>query len=169
MNPSFLLILLLFLPASYSQTIALSEQQIAMEKLSFLIGKWEGRGISYDDKGNTSSYFDTEKVWFDVQNSLLIIQANGFKDDQPFYGIHTVIYYDINKQHYWYNPYTATGARAFECHLDEQVFKCYIADKTFRLTFQLTEKGQWNEFGERLVNGSWQKTFETVLGRANDT
>ena len=142
-----------------------SVQQSRIRALSFLVGSWAGEGKSYDDNGNTSSYFDTENVWFDVDDSLLIIQANGFRDEKPFYGIHTVVYYDESAEHYWYNPYTAKGARAFSCNLVDKVFLCYTEDKTFRLTFRRTDSGQWNEFGERFVDGLWKKTFETILNK----
>ncbi len=142
-----------------------SVQQAKIRALSFLVGNWAGEGKSYDDSGKTSSYFDTEHVWFDVEDSLLIIQANGYRNEKLFYGIHTVIYYDESAEHYWYNPYTAGGARAFSCNLIDKEFLCYTEDKTFRLTFRRTDSGQWNEFGERLVDGLWKKTFETILNK----
>lgn len=141
--------------------------QIKMKALSFLVGNWVGEGQSYDDAGVGSPYTDTESVWFDAEDSLLIIQAKGVRDDKPFYGIHTVIYYDEAVEHYWYNPYTAGGARAFSCNLVDKKFLCHTADKTFRLTFRRTDEGQWNEFGERLVDGQWKKTFETLLDKVD--
>ncbi|MBO1255478.1 hypothetical protein J3L16_07245 [Alteromonas sp. 5E99-2] len=156
-------ILLLFILLNTMAVKAETVQQSAMKKLSFLVGSWAGDGQSFDDKGGASSYYDTEDVWFDVQESVLIIQAKGFRNNEQFYGIHTVIYYDEENKHYWYNPYTAKGARPFSCTLSEQVFACLTESETFRLTFQRTKNGLWNEFGERLVDGTWHKTFETRL------
>ena len=156
---------LLGLAISYQSLAADTEsvQQKAMKKLSFLVGSWAGEGKSFDDEGNVSTYYDTEDVWYDVQESVLVIQARGFRDDEQFYGIHTIIYFDEKAGHYWYNPYTANGSRPFSCDLKEKAFLCFTGDKTFRLTFQRTESGQWNEFGERLKDGTWHKTFETLL------
>ena len=145
-----------------------SEEQIAIEKLGFLTGNWEGEGKSYAADGSVSPYFDTEDVWFDVQNSLLIIQAAGYRNDEQTYGLHTIVYYDKEAGHYWYNPYSATGAGSFSCELENKEFKCLTAAKTYRLTFRRTENGAWNEFGERLVDGEWKKNFETILTPAKD-
>jgi hypothetical protein len=162
----WIFILSLLMNSSLSMAEEETLHQDKIKALSFLVGSWAGEGRSYADDGSNSSYFDTEDVWFDVENSLLIIQAKGFRDNKQFYGIHTVIYYDEAQGHYWYNPYTAKGARAFSCDLGNKVFLCHTPDKTFRLTFRRTESGQWNEFGEKLVDGHWQKTFETLLDKA---
>ena len=139
-------------------------ERAAIKKLEFLVGHWAGKGTSFADDGTQSTYYDTEDVWFDVKNTLLIIQARGFRGNEQFYGLHTVIYYDIDAGHYWYNPYRANGARRFKCTLLGQIFSCLSPDEKFRLTFKRTETGEWNEYGERLKeNGDWLKTFETIL------
>lgn len=148
---------------SFAEEPEKSEQQIEMKKLSFLVGEWAGPGQSFATDGSVSAYYDTEKVYFDVQGSLLVIHANGTKDGQHYYAIHTVIYYDVDAKHYWYNPYTAKGSRPFRCDLKEQLFQCYSADRLTRFNFQRLPGGEWNEFGETLENGRWRKTFETVL------
>ncbi|UTW57247.1 hypothetical protein KFE96_10260 [Kordiimonas sp. SCSIO 12603] len=142
-------------------------EQTAIEKLEFLVGEWEGPGISYRQDGRESQYHDKESVWFDVQNSLLIIQARGFRDGRQTYGLHTVINYDAEAGHYWYNPYTSKGvSRPFKCVLEAKEFKCRVEDGSYRLTFRRTEDGSWNEFGERKTEAGWQKNFETILKAA---
>jgi len=145
-----------------------SQQQIEIEKLGFLVGNWEGPGHTFAKDGSKSAYHDTEKVWFDVQNSLLIIQPRGSKNGQYYYGMHTVIYYDVEAEHYWYNPYTATGSRPYRCDLEEQLFRCHTPDKLTRFNFQRLPGGEWNEYGETLEDGQWRKTFETILTAAED-
>lgn len=147
---------------------AKSQQQIEIEKLNFLVGNWAGPGHTFAKNGVKSAYHDTENVWFDVQNSLLIIQANGSKNGQHYYGIHTVIYYDVEAGHYWYNPYTASGSRPYRCDLDDKLFRCYSADKLTRFNFQRLSGGEWNEYGETLEGGHWRKTFETILTAVED-
>ncbi len=139
-------------------------ERLAIEKLDFLVGSWAGEGVSYDNDGSENKYYDTEDFWFDLQNSLLIIQARGFRDNKQFYGLHTVIYFDNDKQKYVYNPYSSRGlSRSFYCDLKTKKLLCYLEDQTYRLTFQRTADGKWNEFGERLTDGAWQKNFETIL------
>lgn len=140
-----------------------SQQQIEIEKLSFLVGHWAGRGQTFAKDGTKSTYHDDEQVWFDVQNSLLIIQANGSKNGNHYYGIHTVIYYDVEAEHYWYNPFTARGSRPYRCNLEQQLFRCYSLDQKNRLSFLRLPGGEWNEYGETLEDGIWRKTFETIL------
>jgi len=139
------------------------EERIAIEKLDFLVGNWAGSGWSYDENGEASEYFDTEDVWYDAQKTLLIIQARGFRENSQFYGLHTVIYYDAEAGHYWYNPYTARGARRFKCSLNDQVFTCLNEAEDYRLTFERLEGGEWSEVGKRLVGGKWVDNFRTVL------
>ena len=160
---SSMLTMLCLLAVNAQAQSNLSVQQTEMAKLDFLVGHWAGEGKSYDGDGESSTYYDTEDVWFDVQGGVLVIQARGFKEGEQFYGIHTLIYYDEEAKHYWYNPYTDKGARRFACELKDKQFVCFTEDKSFRLTFRRTSTGQWNEFGERLVNGQWIKTFETRL------
>lgn len=143
-----------------------SEERTAIEKLDFLVGNWAGPGWSYDESGEASEYFDTEDVWYDAQKTLLIIQARGFRNNSQFYGLHTVIYYDAEAGHYWYNPYTARGARRFKCTLDDQVFTCLNEAEDYRLTFERLEGGEWSEVGKRLVGDKWVDNFRTVLTAA---
>lgn len=141
-----------------------SEQQIAIEKLAFLTGDWAGPGVSYRPDGSTTAYHDTEAVWFDVQNSVLIIQANGYDGDTPTYSLHTIIDYRADEGHYRYTTYGLGGGRSeLTCDLIDAVFTCQNDAGTYRLFFQRTADGKWNEYGERLTDGVWRKNFETLL------
>lgn len=149
---------------AHGEDAPLSEAQQAMQKLAFLAGNWAGKGNSYDANGKASEYHDTENIWYDAKGGVLVIQANGYKGDEHFYGLHTVIYYDTEQKHYWYNPYTERGARKYACQLKQQQLLCSDPQNTFKLTFQRLANGQWNEFGERLSDtGNWYKSFETIL------
>ncbi len=144
-----------------------NHQKSEVAKLSFLVGKWSGPGTSYAEDGSTSTYHDVEHVRFDLDQNLLLINAHGEKDGEKTYQLHTVIYYDPVAKHYWYTPYTGKRARRFACELATQKFLCLNEDKNFRLTFQRLNDGTWNEFGERLKQGNWSKTFETRLSAKN--
>lgn len=146
-------------------------QNNPIAKLDFLVGNWAGPGISFASDGTESHYHDTEYVRFDLDQSLLLINARGeTQAGVPSYQLHTVINYDKDAGHYWYTPYSDKGRKAssFSCNLVEQKFLCLSGDKSYRLTFQRLEDGKWNEFGERLNDGKWRKTFETILSPADD-
>ena len=154
---------------SAADTKTLPDTPIA--KLDFLTGNWAGPGVSYASDGSQSTYHDTEYVRFDLDASLLLINARGKKPNgDTIYQLHTVINYDEAAGHYWYTPYSDKGRKAssFSCELVDKQFICLTEDKSFRLTFQRLEDGTWNEFGERLKDGKWNKTFETILSPAND-
>lgn len=140
-----------------------TQEQKAISALEFLTGNWSGPGQSIDNEGNVSEYHDTEFVRFDLDRNILLINARGERDGQTVYQLHTVIYFDSKKQHYFYTPYRGVEPRSFACNLVDRQFICFNDDRDFRLTFQRLEDGRWNEFGERLVEGAWVKTFETKL------
>jgi hypothetical protein len=74
------------------------------------------------------------------------------------------VYFDREAQHYWYQPFSAKGARKYACQLQNEKLLCANTNNDFRLTFQRLENGQWNEFGERKdQQGNWFKSFETKL------
>ncbi len=144
-----------------------SAEQLAISKLDFLTGRWEGPGTVFRSDGSQTYYTDYEHVRFDLENSLLLINATGKNEDGEItYSLHTVIYYDAESQNYIYTPYSRTGASgSFQCKLEERPrLLCYTEDTTYRLIFQRLENGQWNEYGERLTDGDvWEKNFETIL------
>lgn len=155
---------LLLIISHIVHSTSLTDEQLAIKKLDFLIGNWAGEGQSFNEEGLASDYFDTEDVSYDVNQSIVVIRANGYKNEENTYSLHTIIHYDSTLKHYWYRPFTAKGARQYRCDLIEQQLLCLNPSNNFRLTFQRLGNGQWNEFGERLTpDGRWIKTFETKL------
>lgn len=144
-------------------------EQLAISKLEFLVGHWEGPGTVFKSNGTQTNYIDYEHVRFDLDNSLLLINATGRDESgDTTYSLHTVIFYDAEAQQYIYTPFTREGAPSpFKCKIDETPkLVCYSEDKSYRLTFQRLENGQWNEYGELLKEeGVWEKNFETILNR----
>ena len=142
-----------------------TEPRDAISKLAFLVGNWEGAGISYAADGAQTAYFDTEYVRFDLDQAVLLINAKGQRaDGSTSYQLHTVIYYDVAAAHYVYTPYAGRTPRSFQCELEEgPKLLCLNKEKNYRLSFQRLPDGKWNEFGERLSEGTWSKSFETRL------
>ena len=110
-----------------------NRQDNPIAKLHFLVGNWAGPGISFASDGSESHYHDTEYVRFDLDQSLLLINARGeTQAGVPTYQLHTVINYDKDVGHYWYTPYSDKGRKAssFSCTLVEQKFLCLTEDKS---------------------------------------
>ena len=155
--------------SALGQTGQSSPEQDAISALSFLVGDWRGPGVSYGADGVTTAYTDTEYVRFDLDQNLLLINARGERDGETSYQLHTVIYYDVDAEHYVYTPFRGKPHRSLACVLPVQKLVCLNAEKTFRLTFQRLDDGRWNEFGERQNQaGEWRQTFETILGPASE-
>jgi len=155
------LILLLALIGFSHKALSQGIDQIA--ELEFLVGNWEGPGTTYLEDGSTKEYFDTEFVRFDLDKRLLLINAKGTLDGAPYYQLHTIIYFDAEAGHYIYTPYSGGKPSSFTCNLTNKRFICLNSTKDYRLTFQRTQEGLWNEFGERLEGDEWLKRFETIL------
>ena len=141
--------------------LAQSEEQKAMAKLSFMIGDWKGSGSGLP-KTNNMPYDVLTKVRYDLDGSLLVLKHRSTRKAVPVLSLHTLIYYNKKDQHYYYNAYRETGSRPFKCSIENQQLHCEI-NGNYRLTFQRTSDGAFNEFGERLVNGKWVKNFEDLL------
>ena len=155
--------------SSAQDTAPIDEVKTAIAKLGFLVGNWEGPGISFAGDGAQTAYHDTEYVRFDLDGSLLLINAKGTRPGGTIsYQLHTVIYYDVESARYIYTPYAGRRPRSFHCQLDApKKLLCLNAAEDYRLTFQRLPDGRWNEFGERLEDkqseGVWSKSFETIL------
>lgn len=155
------LILLFLITGNVTWSWAQSPEQKAIKALSFLTGEWKGTGQSYPLE-KSKPYDVLSKVSFDLDGELLIIYHRSFRGKASVLHLHTVIYYDQKDRSYYYNAYTKSGTRPFKCQLESQQFICYRGTD-YRLIFGITDKGQFNEYGEKLRDGQWQKTFEDIL------
>ncbi len=140
---------------------AQSAEQKAMKKLSFLIGDWKGSGTSFPKEEN-KPYDVISTVEYDLDGELLVLRHRSTRGDKTVLALHTLIYFNKEDGHYYYNAYRRNGARPFKCKLNDGQFICEI-NGNYRLTFQKTKEGNFNEFGQRLIDGKWVKNFEDIL------
>lgn len=158
-NTHYLLILILGLNA---QTLfAQSEEKKAMAKLSFMVGDWKGEGKSFSTNGETISQVK-EQVRYDLDGEILVLRVRNSRDGETTLKLHTIIYYNKEDGYYYYNAFRKSGARPFKGKVENGKFVCSI-NGNYRLTFQKTEEGAFNEYGERLIDGKWVKNFEDIL------
>ncbi|WP_299766630.1 hypothetical protein [uncultured Dokdonia sp.] len=142
---------------SFSQT----EEQKAMAKLSFMIGDWKGTGSSYPKEQN-KSYDVLSKVRYDLDGELLVLKHRSMRDGKPVLSLHTIIYYNVEERQYYYYAFRQKGVRPFTGKIVDGKLICSIGDD-YRLTFQRTSEGFFNEYGEKRVDGVWTKNFEDLL------
>jgi len=158
-NYTSLLFLCLFLITQIS--FAQSEEQKAMAKLSFMIGDWKGTGSSYPKEQN-KPYDVLSKVRYDLDGELLVLRHRGTRDGKSVLSLHTIIYYNAKEKQYYYNAYRKQGARPFIGNIVDGKLICTIGED-YRLIFQRTSEGLFNEYGEKRVDGIWVKNFEDLL------
>ncbi|MFY0602858.1 MAG: hypothetical protein JXQ93_02840 [Flavobacteriaceae bacterium] len=154
------ILLLSFLTHS-SLSFAQSAEQKAMKKLSFMIGNWKGSGTSYPKEKN-KPYDVISSVKYDLDGELLVLRHRSKRGAKTVLALHTLIYFNKEDGFYYYNAYRSSGTRPFKCKINNRKFICEI-NGNYRLTFQLTSKGEFNEFGQRLKDGKWIKNFEDIL------
>jgi len=154
---TFLITFYVSSPAVFAQ----SEEQKAMKKLSFLIGDWKGSGTSYPKEEN-KPYDVISTVRYDLDGELLVLRHRSKRENKTVLALHTLIYFNKEDEFYYYNAFRKSGARPFKCKLNDGKFICEI-NGNYRLTFQRTDNGMFNEFGQRLTDGKWVKSFEDIL------
>lgn len=160
-NYNIKLLVTMFLFFTVSISFAQSTEQKDMKKLSFLIGDWKGKGSAYP-KNKSKPYDVLSKVRYDLDGEILVLKHRSFRGDTSVLSLHTIMYYNKKDTHYYYNSYTKSGTRPFRCQLSSKQFICKRGED-YKLVFQLTENGAFNEYGERLINGKWIKSFEDIL------
>lgn len=143
-----------------------SIEKEAMSKLSFMIGNWKGSGTSFPEKEG-SKYDVLSKVTYDLDGELLVLRHRSFREATAVLSLHTVIYYNKEDQYYYYNAYTKRGSRPFKGKITNDKLVLYLGEN-YRLIFQKTEEGKFNEYGEKLVDNKWIKNFEDILSPTSE-
>ena len=154
----FLLLTISALCLSF-QGKAQKEEKEPMSKLAFMTGNWQGTSTSYKDDGTSASVKAQEHIQYIMDSTLITLDLNS-----PSLRLHTVIRYDYKEKTYYYNPFTKSSQGSYKGFYEDGKFMVYFSE-TRRLTFTLTDKGQFHEYGEKLVNDKWTKYFEDILDR----
>jgi len=141
-------------------TFAQSEEQKALAKLSFMIGDWRGSGTLYPVAEN-KPYDVLSKVRYDLDGELLVLKHRSIRNGKPVLSLHTLIYYHVVEQQYYYYAFRRTGVRPFTGQIVDGKFICTLGDD-YRLIFQRTPEGLFNEYGEKRIDGVWTKTFDDL-------
>lgn len=175
-----LFVLLSLLTACCASAIAqpttqnLQPAQDAMQKLSFMVGTWEGEGWMMLGPGNRQTSHVTETAELKLEGTLLVLEGLGKSQDSEEERIvhHAlgIISYDAATERYLMRAYRA-GGQFIDADLtvgDQSLIWGFTDPKAgeIRYTFSLTESGQWHEVGEISRDGeNWFQFFEMTLDR----
>lgn len=153
--PSLLLALTLFLSGSAKAQKSVAQEKMA--KLQFMVGDWIGTSTQIKEGQVASEIPAFEKISSKVDGHIITLDL--FSESLQ---LHTVIYYDEKEQSYFYHPYSKRGTGKYKGEFVEGEFRVWF-NESRRLIFHLTEKGEFQEYGEILKDGKWSKYFEDTF------
>lgn len=156
-NINKFIILVMLSTLSFGQTI----RQEKMNNLKFLVGDWVGISTSYEDGKVKNQVSASENIKYGLDGNIITIDLHS-----EALQLHTVIYYDEKAQTYYYNPFYKNGAAKYKAEfLDNKLI--VKPSETRRFVFTLDKAGNFNEYGENLVDGKWIKYFEDIFEKKN--
>ncbi|MFK8060186.1 MAG: hypothetical protein AB8B78_08865 [Polaribacter sp.] len=151
----FLLTFLFAHTLSYSQT-----KEKPMNKLSFMIGNWVGISKTYQNNTIKTEVPAYQKIEYKLNKNIITIDLQS-----KTLRLHTVIYYDKKDEKYHYNSYYKNGAGKYTGVLKNG--KLVISPTSEkRFIFQLMKNGEFQEHGEKLVNGKWITYFKDIFTKS---
>ena len=150
----FCFVVLFFLGNS---VLAQNVKQEKMEQLNFLIGEWVGTTKIYENGVVTKQGAAYENISYDLDKSILVIELN-----TEFLQLHTIVNYDEKDQKYYYHRFSKEGAAIYPAEFKNGQLIVWRDEKT-RFFFGSTPEGGFQEYGEKLINGKWTKTFEDTF------
>lgn len=148
---------LLFFKAGLAQ----NEQKAKMKALSFMIGDWVGTSTSYDQGLITDQVPAFQKISYDLDSTILVVELHS-----QTLQLHTIIYYDETEGQYYYYPFSKEGVRKLPAANRDGKF-VVNANPTTRFVFSRTSENGFQEYGEKLVDGQWEKYFEDNFTNTN--
>lgn len=149
-NYLFVVFFLLLQSSAFGQTA----KQEKMEQLSFMIGEWIGTSTVYENGVATKEGSAYEKITYDLDKSILVIELN-----TVFLQLHTIIYFDEKDQTYYYYPFSKRGVNRYPAEFNDGKLTVRPNEEN-RFIFTRTAEGGFREYGEKLINGQWTKSFE---------
>lgn len=147
---NFLLGFILLSNVVYSQVSAKEH----MEKLNFMVGEWIGTTTVFEDGKVTKQGSAFQRISYDLSKHIIVVELNS-----EFLQLHTIINYDEKDQTYYYHPFSKRGSGKYPAELkDGQLI--VSPNETTHYIFGKTGENSFREYGEKLKDGKWVKTFE---------
>jgi len=147
-------IILVFLSGSiFAQNIAMEK----MEQLDFLVGEWVGTSKVYENGIVIKEGAAYEKISYDLGKRILVIELN-----TEFLQLRTIVNYSEKDEKYYYHRFSKDGSAIYPAEFKDGKLVVWKDDKT-RFYFGRTAEGDFQEYGERLINGRWTKYFEDTF------
>lgn len=153
------LFLIVFLGSGLNTISAQKPESNPMLNLDFMIGNWLGMSTTYGSDGSSASVPAYESIQYGLDQHIVTIDLKS-----ETLVLHTVITYDIKDETYYYHPFSKKGSGKYPASFEDGKLIVRPNDET-RYIFTSTAEGNFTEYGEKLVDGKWVKTFEDVFER----
>jgi len=150
----------------------LDQQRAAMKPFARFDGVWRGQAMIVQADGQTRQHVHTERVGGMLGDTLKVIEGRSYNDDgSAGFNAFAVISFDPQANGYRFHSYAQGRSGDFEmvATADGYVWSFQAGPAKFRYTAHVKD-GEWNEIGERLVEGQpATRIFEMRLKRVGDT
>jgi hypothetical protein len=166
---NLLLICILF--AGLAPAIAQETSNPAIEKLSFLEGKWSGPAWVSLGPNNSKTLAQKEDVKLMLNNNVLHVEGIGSENGKEVFHALGIVSYNKQTEKYNFRAYRENGMStdAYFTPKGEKWFEWGFDmgnGAKVRYNIQINEKGQWHEVGEFSPDGNkWYKNFEMTLDK----
>jgi len=146
---------------SFQSLFSQNTEQEQMAKLEFMIGNWVGVSKGFEGDKVIREEPAYEKITYKVDRHIITIDLHS-----ESLKLHTVLFFDENENHFYYNPFYKNGAGKYKAYLENGVLVVKpTAQKRF--IFRPTQDGGFQEYGEKLIDGEWVKYFEDTFTRVD--
>lgn len=144
-----------------------------MNKLSFMLGKWEGTGWMMTPAGQKHEFFGSENIQKKLQGRAILVEGLFFgsqdkeRKGPPVHETLAVISYDAKAGAYDFTTYVARGGRGQHKFslIGDKKWQWETGSANVRVRY-ITDfnDGDWYEIGERSTDGQqWTRFFEMRL------
>ncbi len=134
-------------------------KQEKMALLNYMIGDWVGTSTAYENGSVTREVPAYESIQYSLDQHIITIDLKS-----ETLVLHTVIYYDDKDKTYYYNPFSQRGAGKYPATFSDGKLIVTPNDDV-RYIFTSTPEGNFQEYGEKRIEGKWVKYFEDNFER----
>lgn len=142
----------------------------AIQKLSFLEGKWKGKGWIILQGGQKNEFDQTENVQRKLDGTVLLIEGLGKNGEKTIHNAMAVVSYNPQDSSYQFRSYLANGREGdYKAKvLGEGHFQWFLETPRGMIRYDIiiNEQKQWYEKGEfQMGENNWFHFFEMTLNK----
>ena len=145
-----------------------------MQKLAFLVGKWEGEARVLHGPGQWADLYQTEEVQYRLDGLILVIEGIGRRksDSQPLIQALAIVSFDDESGTYRMRAFNAGRFLESELELLNEnkaiSWDFALGQVATRSVLRINDSGEWNELAEITVGAEPPKKLIELTVRRID-